>query len=268
MILAASLVLMQLAQNPSPMTETTRAHPRLKQVEPAGRRIDMRVGRLFLPARFKPGGKKPLIVHFHGAPWIAELAGELQRTAVVTVQLGAGSSRYAAPFREDPELFRKLLAEAREMAKTQFDPVILSSWSAGYGAIREILRGTLPPVGIRILLIDSVHAGYSEAAQTDPSDMAEFLDFARLATQGKRRMAIVHSEIYPGTFASTTETADYLLAKLGIRRKAVLRWGPMGTQQLSDTRRGGLRVMGFAGNSAPDHIDHIHALPEFLKMMR
>jgi hypothetical protein len=77
-------------------------------------------------------------------------------------------------------------------------------------------------------------------------------------------MLVTHSEIFPGTFASTTETADYLLQKLELKRQAVLKWGPMQTQQLSETIKGGLHVAGFAGNSAPDHVDLLHALPEFL----
>jgi hypothetical protein len=40
----------------------------------------------------------------------------------------------------------------------------------------------------------------------------------------------------------------------------------MGTVLLSDTRAGRLRVQGFAGNSAPDHVDLLHALPEWLRM--
>ena len=65
-------------------------------------------------------------------------------------------------------------------------------------------------------------------------------------------------------FASTTETADYLLDAVGLKRAPVLKTGPLQTQQLSDTRRGGLRVIGYAGNSAPDHVDLFHALPDFL----
>jgi hypothetical protein len=38
-------------------------------------------------------------------------------------------------------------------------------------------------------------------------------------------------------------------------------------QILSDTRKGDLRIIGFAGNSAPDHVDHLHALPWALKQM-
>jgi hypothetical protein len=35
-------------------------------------------------------------------------------------------------------------------------------------------------------------------------------------------------------------------------------------QQLSEARSGRFVLMGFAGNSAPDHIDHFHAMPDLL----
>jgi hypothetical protein len=89
--------------------------------------------------------------------------------------------------------------------------------------------------------------------------------FARDAAAGKKQFIVVHSEIFPGTFASTTETADYLLEQLGLKRQAVLRWRPLQTQQLSETVQGKFRVAGYAGNSAPDHVDLLHALPDFLK---
>ena len=78
---------------------------------------------------------------------------------------------------------------------------------------------------------------------------------------------MTHSEIFPGTFASTTETADYLLRELGLHRTPVLRWGPRGMQQLSEVRAGGFELLGFAGNSAPDHIDQFQGMPEFLARM-
>jgi hypothetical protein len=39
-------------------------------------------------------------------------------------------------------------------------------------------------------------------------------------------------------------------------------------QQLSEAKNGQFRLLGFAGNSAPDHVDHLHALPEFSKLLR
>ena len=81
-------------------------------------------------------------------------------------------------------------------------------------------------------------------------------------------MLITHSEVFPGTFASTTETTDWLLRQLKLRRRPVLRWGPGGMQQLSEVRRGRLAVMGFAGNSAPDHMDHLHGMATWLRTLR
>jgi len=46
-----------------------------------------------------------------------------------------------------------------------------------------------------------------------------------------------------------------------------LKWGPMGMQQLSEARAGRFRLLGFAGNSAPDHVDQLHSLPVFLKWL-
>jgi hypothetical protein len=39
----------------------------------------------------------------------------------------------------------------------------------------------------------------------------------------------------------------------------------MQTQQLSAVRRGKFYLAGFAGNSAPDHVDQLHSLPDYLE---
>ena len=90
---------------------------------------------------------------------------------------------------------------------------------------------------------------------------------ARAATQGTRRFLISHSEIFPGTYTRTTEIADYLIQRLDLKRTPVLNWGPGGMQHLSEVRQGRFTVFGFAGNTAPDHVDHLHALPHFLEML-
>jgi hypothetical protein len=38
----------------------------------------------------------------------------------------------------------------------------------------------------------------------------------------------------------------------------------MKTQMLSEVKTGRLQVVGFAGNSAPDHVDQLHSLPDYL----
>jgi hypothetical protein len=98
----------------------------------------------------------------------------------------------------------------------------------------------------------------------DTTNLVAFADFARAAIRGEKRFLVTHSEIFPGMFASTTETADWLLHTLGLHRAPVLRWGPRRMQQLSEVHAGRFELLGFAGNSAPDHIDQLHAMPELL----
>lgn len=47
-----------------------------------------------------------------------------------------------------------------------------------------------------------------------------------------------------------------------------MKWGPMQTQQLSEVRAAKLLLIGFAGNSAPDHVDQLHSLPDYLKWLK
>jgi hypothetical protein len=258
------------AQNPSPMVEHARTHPRLKEEAPEGRREKLSRGTLFIPAGLK-GERVPLFVHFHGASWLAEVAAaKWGKSAVIAVNLGQGSATYAKPF-ADGKAFTALLKEAEEKAGVRFGPVGLTAWSAGYGAVREVLKTDdgYERVGF-VLLLDGLHAGYEGdgpgplESKLVAADLEPFVRFAKDAAAGKKRMIVTHSEVFPGTFASTTETADFLLHAAGIKRKPVLKWGPMGMQQLSEAREGKLLVAGYAGNSAPDHVDQLHSLPEFL----
>jgi hypothetical protein len=42
----------------------------------------------------------------------------------------------------------------------------------------------------------------------------------------------------------------------------------MGLQQLIEVRAGKFLLIGYAGNSAPDHVDQLHSLPVYLKWLR
>jgi hypothetical protein len=261
-------------QNPSPMVENTRPHPRLKKQTPGGRRFPLEIGTLFLPEGLKAEGAVPLFVHFHGAPWLPETAAaDHGKVAVISVHIGSGSGVYGKAF-ADPARFARLLREAETKAGVRFGPVGLTAWSAGYGAVRAILRAPEHYAAVRfVLLLDGLHAGYvagspgPRVSELVAEDLAVFVRFAGDAAAGRKQLLVTHSEVFPGTFASTTETADYLLGKLGLKRRATLAWGPARTQQLSEARQGGLHVLGYAGNTGPDHIDQLHALPEFLRWL-
>jgi hypothetical protein len=272
--LALGAVYGQQAQNPSPMVEHTRAHRRMAQESPPGRREELELGTLFVPAGLQLAGRPAILFFFHGGTWLPEVAASQNHVAVVTVQAGAGSATYTQLF-NDPKRFLGLLREAESKTGARFGRVTLGGWSAGCGAIRQILQSPESYGRVdAVLLIDGMHTGYADAkpgpleSQIDTGNLQIWLQLGRDAMQSRKRAIVTHSEIFPGTFANTTETADYVVSQLGLERRAVLKWGPMGLQQLSEARAGRFRLIGYAGNSAPDHVDQLHSLPAFLKWLK
>jgi len=195
---------------------------------------------------------------------------------LITVQLGAGSGAYARPF-EHAELFRALLDETgRELnLKRGWSSITLTAFSAGYGAVREVLRQPEYFALVNnVVLLDGMHTGYmpegkllADGGALDPSGLDVFVKLAREAVAARKGFVFTHSEIFPGTYASTTECADYLLAQLNLARRARLRLGPMGMQQLCAVDAGRFHLRGYAGNSAPDHADHLQAMPAWFGLL-
>jgi hypothetical protein len=278
-----------LPQNPSPMQEHTRPHERLERPRRADPGVHLSIEGLlsapidvFIPQRALTVDSAPLLIHFMGATWLPQRAvATMDRPVIVAASyLGAGSATYRRPFADDSLLYGRLLDTLRaRIAQVTGAPrisgVYLSGFSAGYAAVREIVRRPeyLPRVD-GVLLLDGMHAGYipdrtplADGGAIDTADVMPFVNFARLAAAGGKRFVITHTEIFPGTFASTTECADWLLGALGLTRTPVLEWGPLGTQLLSRTQKGRLEVLGFAGNSGPDHIDLFHGMAAFVERL-
>jgi hypothetical protein len=249
--------------------EHSRPHPRLAEQHPPGRREKLDLGTLYVPPRARP----VLLFFFHGGEWLPEVAASRNRVAVISVQAGAGSAVYARLF-EDPARFGRMIAEAETKGGMRFERVWLGGWSAGCGAIRQILRAPESYARVSgVLAIDGIHTDYVDGkpgpleSNLGTGNLEVWLQLARDAAAGRKRLIVTHSEIFPGTFASTTETADYLSSQLGSKVRPVLHSGPMGLQQLNELRLGRFLLIGYAGNSAPDHVDQLHSLPEFLRWM-
>jgi len=272
------------SQNPSPMADATRAHERLTQrrldgvvrtfAGPVGKPVEV-----YVPDSARTRDTLDLVVHFHGAAWLPEqaVAGINDHTVAAVLNLGTGSGVYDRSF-SDPASFDSLLAGVTRVVSTEIGKdarlgrITLVGFSAGHGAVRAILRDPRQFARVdAVLLLDGMHTSYvpegkllAAGGALDTTNLVAFANFARAAMRGEKRFVVTHSEIFPGSFASTTETADWLLHALGLHRTPVLRWGPRGMQQLSEVTAGKFELLGFAGNSAPDHIDQLHAMPEFL----
>jgi hypothetical protein len=280
-LLAPAQARLQTPQSPSPMVDHTRPHPRVTQTEANGRRVDLKSlkgATLFIGPRVNPNQPVPLLIHVHGAPWLIEghVARYLPKAALITVQLGSGSSVYRKPF-EQTNLFHDLLEEAGKMLgiKRGWASITLSGFSAGYGGVREILRRPEYFAQVNsVLLLDGLHASYSpegkllaDGGTIQASDIDAFVNFAREAVAGRKTFVVTHSEIFPGAYASTTECADYLLSQLALKRRPKLAQGPTGMQQLSAVDAGGFHLRGYAGNTAQDHVDFLHAMPAWFGLV-
>lgn len=275
------------AQNPSPMVERARRHERVQPGQPPGIAfaVDSVMPRpvdVFIPDGAPATGgsdERTLLVHVFGASYVPmrAVASAPGRYVLAVVNLGGGSAAYERPLSDSAAwttLVRRVREEtsARSGGRVRVGRVIVSAFSAGYGGVRALLSDERTAATIdAVILLDGLHTSYvpelkvlAEGGALDTTKLVPFLRFARRAVAGEAGLLVTHSEIFPGTFASTTETTDWLIAALGLSRTPVLAWGPGGMQQLSEVRRGRLTILGFAGNTGPDHIDHLHGLTEFL----
>jgi hypothetical protein len=222
-------------------------------------------------------GPYDLLVHFHGAPTVMEPAFERSGIGgVLTIlNLGIGSGKYEDAF-QDPAAYDRLLERVattvRELCPTaQAAParVALSGWSAGYGAIFRIIDRQRDAKRVdAVLLSDGLHAGFEPDGkaqrQVNVEQMAPFTFYAEEALAGRKLMAITHSSIET-PYASTTETADFLLAQHGVTRIPMQAQGPRpGMHLISRADAGKLHVQGFDGGNEAAHADHLHAFGDLL----
>ena len=220
------------------------------------------------------------MIHFHGSSYVPIYAVEeaKKQIVLVIVNLGYGSSAYEKPFKNN-EIFLKIIRAVSDSICSQpnmkFKKIYLTSFSAGYGAIRAILNDPILSEKIDgAILLDGLHTDYipegkvlADGGILNTEKLVCFLDFAKLAVNRDKKFIITHSEIFPGKYASTTETTDYLIKETNSNRQSILKWGALGMQQTSEVINGNFVVLGFAGNSAPDHIDHFHALFDLIKYL-
>lgn len=218
-------------------------------------------------------GTYDVVVHFHGVHTAVEPAYKKSglNAVLAIVNLGEFSGPYEERFAVTGSLTRLLSGIDRTVSQhcegRAMGRVALSSWSGGYGATFRILTRSKEAARVdAVLLADGLHAGFTDkrTRSLDPLKMAPFVRFAGAASSGNKLMAMTHTEITT-TYASSSETADYLLNAAGVERKPVWLEGIRdGMNLTSYGSRQGLKVYGFAGNSRQAHCDHLHAIGDTL----
>ncbi len=83
--------------------------------------------------------------------------------------------------------------------------------------------------------------------------------FAQLAAMGQKTMLITHSA-QKTSYASTTETADYLLNQLNIVRHQTSVQVSADWVAVSRAQQRRFMVLGFDGETGPHHMDHLRKI--------
>lgn len=218
-----------------------------------------------------------VVFHFHGREpirkeWVRAVNETQGDPVLVAVDIGIASEAYRETFR-DPRTFGQiLLAIEQELQKRSgrrdafAQNITLSAWSAGYGAVAELL--SQPTASARVgsvVLLDGLHAGFG-ASGLDAQKLAPFVHFAKQAAEGKRLMFVSHSSIRTPGYASTTQTARYLAWQVGGKPKDVspVNQDPMGLERYSAFSKSNFHVRGFLGSGASDHCAHLGLMRDVL----
>jgi hypothetical protein len=243
-------------------------------------------GFVSIPSSFSStDGAYDLVVHFHGHPKLVEESfAHSGIDAVITIiNMGAGSSAYESLFATRlmlPSVLERTRAvlEKRGLRGAKLRRLALSAFSAGYGAVYGVLgQPALAEDVDAVLLLDGIHTGYLPRDHSlDLDRLTPFTRFAEQAVAGKKLFSITHSEILPrGNYAGTHATTDALLTQVGVARVPGGEAPPLPALAsianveklvsfvpLSEAKKGGLHVRGFAGTEPPDHIMHMVEMSE------
>ena len=265
-------------REPSPLRRVPTTQPARPPGSPDGQTVRLQIGRLFVPGDFTARGESvPVLIHFHGDEGTVNrnFCAVGVQAVVINVTFKGLSSAYAKPFRDADllsrildEAMRHLRAERLAAPDAEWGPVCVSSFSAGFGAVRELLERPADFERIDgLLMLDSLYAGYED--ENRPRRVADvlmkdFRRFAQAAADGDKTFILTHSYLVPGTYAGTHKTADDLIRHVGIARRTVDDRGPGPMRIISRADWGRFHVFGCAGNDGQAHMQHLRQMGRWI----
>jgi hypothetical protein len=246
-----------------------------------GRSLTITAGsawKVFIPDTYvtRPGNVADVIVHLHGDPqavWNNAKWANLN-AIIITANYGALSGSYQTPFSTDTTLFQTALDEALAKVRSQpdipdnlqWDQLVLSSFSAGYGGVREILKSATYRNNIDDLVAaDSLYATTAADGTPLDSQMADYKTFALAAKNGQKTFLLSHSKVLTYTYENTIETADELMQYLGITPTAYSASGLGTLSYYRHAQAGNFRVWSANGDTADAHSAHLRYIGDFLE---
>ena len=231
---------------------------------PYGAAIPLRDGKLWI-GEPPPTSDFTLVLHFHGGEGARRTIAPAGMSVVLwTLDAGTGSSRYAQAFYGAGSVDGLISDVAQQLAPATMSRLVVSAWSAGYGAVRQILihRPERPDA---VILLDGLHASYDNSGAIMTEEIEPFFKLAARAQRGEAVMWFSHSEIVPPSYAGTREVADLLIDELGGRRRYAGLRPIEGVELKTEYRDGNLRIRGFTGTGKKAHCAHLRMLDDALR---
>jgi hypothetical protein len=222
-------------------------------------------------AAIRPDGSYDLLLHAHGGEAARRVLGNGLPMVLATLDLGPLSGDYRGTFPDRRSFDRAIAGIDRAVSDAmgrpaKADNIVISSFSAGYGAVAEALAAVGQdgaPSGV--ILLDSLHASYRTGLEIEPTTLDPFLVYARRALEGRGYLALSHSAIRPPGYASTEEVATFLLHTLAVEATPLDKPSGTGLTLTRLAREKGFSVRGYAGQDKGAHCAHLELLPELLE---
>ncbi len=271
----------RVASEPAPLAKPTATEP-VAKVKKGRNTVSW--GVMMVPEAFEPGpdGSYDLIIHFNGnVDLTLEGLDRLDINAVyVVINLGIGSSVYEQTF-AGPSSIQTLLdrvpaeLKKRGLPNPRLGRLALTAWSAGYGAIMQIIAQPKFAEQVdSIVLLDGLHTSLKKnSLEADPLMLQNITAFAKAAVRGERLLTITHSNVEPIGYASVKASTDLILGDLALERspasgatiipdmasvKGVLPRDEMvALVPVSTVDAGAFHVRGYKGNEPTHHISHL-----------
>jgi hypothetical protein len=183
--------------------------------------------------------------------------------------LGEGSTVYRRPF-EDRERFGRLMAAVEAELKARIAAVDISSYSAGYGAVRELVKSErYLRLMRRVVLCDSMYGSF-EAGTTRPAmeHIEPWVPLARAAMRGEKTLVLTYSQVPTASYASTAQCAHALASVVGVKIERVATAAQQADYPLRERGDvGGFHVWGYEGSDAMAHMTHARRLADVWKAL-
>ena len=127
----------------------------------------------------------------------------------------------------------------------------LAGWSGGYDPIHGILQN--PSALVKQPDYVGVFDGMHHGAKDKPNEraMQTWQELAQKAAKGQTQFVVTHTAVDPGSYASSTDTADWLIQQNQLQRQTPQSWQGQGVQPSSVAQQGNFSVVQLYNQSQP-----------------